>query len=148
MDFEIIKNLILSNSIAMYVAIGVVIVIIILAIVFREKKIVKQAVYNGIVLAEKNFNSGEGQQKLEFATNYVKEHLPSWLSFIISKKMIVTMIEFVLNKTADIFQLDYDVDIFGNEDNVQAKLDIDTVNKSLKAEISTSKQIGDSSESK
>lgn len=142
MDFEAIKNLILSNPIYMWIAIGIIVILIVLAIIFKEKNIVKKAIYNGIVLAEKEFNSGEGQQKLEFATNYVKEQLPKWLRFIITKKLIVTIIEFVLNKTSDIFQLDYDVDIIGNEKEIRTDVDIDSINKSLKAEVKASKIIG------
>lgn len=141
MNFVQIKEMIISNPVLMWISIGIIVFVVIMAFVFKEKKLVKKAIYNGIVLAEKEFNSGEGQKKLEFATNYVKEQLPSWLRFIITKKLIITIIEFVLNKTSDIFQLEYDVDIIGNEKEVKTNVDIDTINKNLKAEIEVSKEI-------
>lgn len=141
---ETIKNFILSNSTATIVFGIVIILFIIFCFIMREKKVVKQIVYNGIVLAETKFNSGDGQKKLEFATNYIQLQLPKWLSFIISKSLIVTMIEFVLNKTSDIFQLDYTVDIIGNDDvKIDPKINIDNINKKIDAEITVSKPIGD-----
>lgn len=138
---ENIKNIILSNPTYIWLLVILGIILFVIAIFYREKNIVKKAVYNGIVLAEKKFNSGEGQQKLEFATDYVKQQLPTWLRFLVTKKLIVTIIEFVLDKTSDIFQLDYDVDIIGNEKTVETNFDLNEINKSLKAEIKTSKKI-------
>lgn len=82
---------------------------------FREKKIVKQIIVNAICEAEIKFNSGEGQKKLDYAVSYIKGKLPRYLSFLISKSILVTLIEHLLNKGLQMVDVDKTVDIKGNE---------------------------------
>ncbi|MGL6130232.1 MAG: hypothetical protein ACRCZ9_01290 [Fusobacteriaceae bacterium] len=70
---------------------------------------------------ERVFNSGQGQEKLEFATMVIKSKLPSIASVFVTKRMIVSMIETTLNKVAKTFEVDKIVDIVGNENTVSSK---------------------------
>lgn len=111
-DFSIVLKYI--NSITFMVGVASVLVLIGLY-VKRSSPIVKTIVTNAIIDAEQKFNSGEGQQKLQYATIAIQAGLPFILKFFFSKRMIVTIIESTLNKVSDVFELDKKVDIIGNE---------------------------------
>lgn len=115
----------------------IIIVIGVLAVIGlyinRKRKFVKDLVKTAVVNAEKSFNSNQGQEKLDFATEYIKSRLPVILKYFISKRMIVSMIESTLNKLCDIFEVDEEVDIIGNEDIKK----VDITEKSVGVEFSS-----------
>lgn len=92
------------------------VLIIVLVIVFRESKYVIKLVGDSIVQAEKQLNSEDGQKRLEFAVTQVQQKLPVILKPFVTKYMIVSMIETMLNFMNDAFKLGKTIDIKGNED--------------------------------
>ena len=96
--------------------IGVILVaIVVLLILFRETKQVVEIVGYAIVEAEKACNSKKGQEKLDYAVKRVQDRLPKILSIFISKYIIVSIIEFMLNFIGKAFKVNKTVDIIGNE---------------------------------
>ncbi|MGL6167459.1 MAG: hypothetical protein ACRC0Y_04130 [Fusobacteriaceae bacterium] len=84
----------------------------------RTSPIVKEIITNAILEAERLFNSGEGQKKLDFAVTVIRLRLPKVLGLFITKSMLVSMIEIILNKISHTFELKTKVDIIGNDDKV------------------------------
>lgn len=109
----------------------VLLVSIVLICVFlkRETLIVQQIVLNVILEAERKFNTKEGQLKLEFAANQLKLKVPKALRFFITKRMLVGLIEFVLNKFAHIMKVGVVIDIDGNDDFLMQDMKFDLRNK-------------------
>ena len=98
------------------IVIGVVLLIaVILLFVFRETKYVIEIVSTAIIETEKACNSKKGQEKLDYAVAIVKSKLPKIVSIFVSKYIIVTLIEFMLNFLGKAFSLEKKIDIIGNE---------------------------------
>lgn len=123
----------------LYLTIGVVVLLILLLCFFyykKESKIVREIMINAILSAEKNFNSGEGQKKLEYAVTVIKSKLPVILKPIFTKFVLVTCIEKLLNSVSNIWDLDTSVDIKGNETtisgNAERKDNVDSLNVEIK----------------
>ncbi|MGL5960696.1 MAG: hypothetical protein ACRCZ0_01905 [Cetobacterium sp.] len=91
----------------------------------RTSPVVKNIVSTAIIEAEKAFNGGQGQEKLEFAVIVIRSRLPRIVSVFVTKRMLVSMIEVTLNKIAKTFEINKVVDIVGNEDRV--RIDVDAV---------------------
>lgn len=108
-------------------SIGLILLFIIMGIVVfvkRESKVVQRIVLDVVLEAERKFNTKEGQLKLEYAVRQLKLKVPTVLRFLITKHMLVTLIEYVLNKFAYIMRVEATVDIIGND---EAKIIIPTV---------------------
>lgn len=120
---------------------SVVFILFLLCLYFlREKKIVRQIIINAICEAEVRFNSGEGQAKLDFATEQIKKKLPRYLSFIVSKSIIVTFIEYFLNKGLQLVKSEKKIDIKGNEDlELVEKIDLNLYKKENSVELKYNK---------
>lgn len=88
-----------------------VILLIILMIVKKQYGLFIDAIRK----AEQYFNSGEGQKKLDFAVKYIQDKLPKILKPFISKKLIVSIIEHLLNKGLQHMGSEEKIDIKGNE---------------------------------
>lgn len=107
--------------------------IIISAVVFicgilyvkRSSDTVKTIVLNAINESEERFNSGEGQAKLDFAVETVRGGLPFILRIFMTKAMIISIIEGLLNTISFTFSLDKKVDIIGNDVFKGKKLKLD-----------------------
>lgn len=86
--------------------VGVIIIFIgILFLMYKYKKEYLGVVaYYAVIQAEELYKSGEGQKKLEYAVNYVKNRLPWWLSWLISINAIKKIIEKVLANLQNIFK--------------------------------------------
>lgn len=96
--------------------IGILIItVIILLYVFRQTKTVIDIVGNAIVETEKACNTEKGQEKLDMAVAMIKEKLPRILSIFITKSMLVSIIEFMLNFIGKAFKVEKKVDIIGND---------------------------------
>lgn len=65
--------------------------------------------------AEVSLNSGEGQKKLEYAVSYIQNKLPKLLKPFLTKKIIVSIIESLLNKGLQHMGSNDKIDIKGNE---------------------------------
>lgn len=94
---------------------GLGILVIVLLFVFKETKIVIDTVGNAIVEAETKLNSEEGQKRLEYAVKIIQDRLPRFARILITKSMIVSLIELMLNSMNKAFKIDKNVDIKGNE---------------------------------
>lgn len=110
-----------------WVGIVAVIIIIVLCIVKKQYGLFKKAIQE----AERIFNSGEGQQKLEYAVEFIKSKTPIYLKPFITKKLIVSIIEWLLNKGADAIGMEEDIDIKGNESDID-------INTKIKDELGKS----------
>lgn len=108
---------ILSNFTTVdYILVALAIIMIILAIVFRESKYVIKIVGEAIVEAEKKLNSESGQKRLEYAVERIEEKLPCLLKPFMTKSILVSIIEFMLNFMNDAFKTGKIVDIKGNDE--------------------------------
>lgn len=108
---------ILSNFTAVdYVLVAIFIIGIILAIIFRQSKYVIKIVGEAIVEAEKKLNSESGQKRLEYAVERIEEQLPYLLKPFMTKRILVSIIEFMLNFMNDAFKTGKIVDIKGNDE--------------------------------
>lgn len=96
-----------------WVVIAVVLIGLIFVYVKRTNAYVMEIVDNGIVEAEKHFNSKEGKKKLAYATVKIKEKLPKILSILVTESMIIRLVEHSLNKLSAKFRLERRVELQG-----------------------------------
>lgn len=97
--------------------IGVILLIILISIfIYRKSKYVIRIVGDAIVEAEKKLNSSSGQERLDFAVERIKQQLPYILKPFMTKRILVSIIEFMLNFMNDAFKTGKIVDIQGNDD--------------------------------
>ena len=113
----------------MYIFIGLVIILLPIAFYFKEAKTVIDIVGNTIVEVEKACNTKQGQDKLELAVIKIRERLPRYLSMFITKSMLVSIIEFLLNILNKAFDINHTVNIKGND----LKLDLDLTSQDKKS---------------
>lgn len=112
MEFlEFIKNMDRTS----WIILGVVALIFSILYIKRSSDTVKKIVLEAICEAECKFNSGEGQQKLEFAVEVIRLRLPFIIKIFLTKSTLVTIIEGLLNTISHSFNLDKRVDIKGND---------------------------------
>ncbi len=112
MEFlEFIKNMDRTS----WIILGVVTLIFSILYIKRSSDIVKKIILEAICEAEGKFNSGEGQQKLEFAVECIRGNLPFIIRLFLTKSTLVTIIEGLLNTISHTFNLDKNVDIKGND---------------------------------
>ena len=96
------------------ISIALVIIVMVLIIVMVIKK--QYGIFiDAIRKAEVSLNSGEGQKKLDYAVNYIQGKLPIILRPFLTKKVIVSIIEYLLNKGLQHMGATDKVDIKGNE---------------------------------
>lgn len=93
----------------------VIIVLAILFLIFMYSKKQYNIFIEAIRKAEQSLNSGEGQKKLDYAVNYIQSKLPKILRIFFTKKLIVSIIEYLLNKGLQHMGSEEKVDIKGNE---------------------------------
>lgn len=108
-------NIIKTRPILAIIVCVVLLIAVILLFVFRETKYAIEIVSNAIIETEKACNSKKGQEKLDYAVTIVKSKLPKIISVFISKRIIVTLIEFMLNFLGKAFSIEKKIDIIGNE---------------------------------
>lgn len=116
MDF--LTQLIEYVKVHPYVGITIVVLIVvslILLYVFRGTKQVIDIVGKVIIEVETSCNTEKGQQKLDMAVTKIRERLPKFISIFITKSMLVSIIEFMLNILGKAFSLEKQIDIKGNE---------------------------------
>lgn len=99
-----------------YVTFGLGVVIIILLFIFKETKTVMNVVGKAIVDAETKLNGEEGQKRLDYAIAQVQNNLPVFVKPFVTKYLIVTLIENMLNFMNGAFKIERKVDIKGNEE--------------------------------
>lgn len=100
-------------------SIGLIILFVIMGVIVfikRESKLVQQSVLSVILEAERKFNTKEGQLKLDYVVKELKLKVPTILRFLITKHMLVSLIEYLLNKFAHLMKVSAEVDITGNDD--------------------------------
>lgn len=134
-------NFLKSVDIGSWVILITLVLIVIGLYIKRSSPYVKEIVTNAIIEAEKHFNSGEGQLKLQFAVTKIRESLPLILRVFITHSMLVGMIESTLNKISCTFELDRKVDIIGNEIVIPKKIIIEKKDKTTNIEINTREEI-------
>lgn len=93
----------------------IIIVIFIMFLIFLFIKKQYKIFIEAIIKAETMLNSGDGQKKLEYAVHYIQSKLPIILKPFMTKKLIVTIIEYLLNKGLQHMGSDNKIDIKGNE---------------------------------
>ena len=86
------------------IAITIVAFVILFLLYKYRKEYLNVLAYYAVVQAEQLYKSGEGQKKLEYAVNYVKNRLPWWLNWLISINVIKNIIEKVLASLQSIFK--------------------------------------------
>lgn len=82
---------------------GLVIVGIILLYKYKREAL-KAAAYYIVIQAEENFISGQGKEKLQYAIKELKKKIPWYLAWIISEKLIISLIEDVLTGLQNTFK--------------------------------------------
>lgn len=90
---------------------------------YREKEVIKHLALEAALKAEEAFNSGEGQAKLDYAVEYIKRRLPIYLRFIVTKYVLVTIIEKILIEFAEFFGHKVEINIIGNETTTDVNID-------------------------
>lgn len=140
MEFlEFIKNMDRTS----WIILGVVTLIFSILYIKRSSDIVKKIVLEAICEAEGKFNSGEGQQKLEFAVECIRGNLPFILKLLLTKSTLVTIIEGLLNTISHSFDLGKQVDIKGND--ILLPLDglrVDLGKRTIGVELDTRDNLG------
>ena len=91
------------ETILFCVAILVAVVITILLYKYK-KEALRAAAYYVVVQAEEEFISGQGKQKLEYAIKEFKKRIPRYLSWLISEKFIISLIEEALKTLQKTFK--------------------------------------------
>ncbi len=86
--------------------IGIIILVIIgIILLYKYKReTLKAAAYYIVVQAEENFISGQGKEKLQYAIKELKKKIPWYLAWIISEKLIISLIEDVLTGLQSTFK--------------------------------------------
>lgn len=86
--------------------IGIIILAIIgIGLLYKYKReALKAAAYYIVVQAEENFISGQGKEKLQYAIKELKKKIPWYLAWIISEKLIISLIEDVLTGLQNTFK--------------------------------------------
>lgn len=136
---EFIKNIDRTS----WIIIGSFNLLFILLYVRRASDNVKKIVLDVINEAEYRFNSGEGQQKLEFAVEIIRIRLPFILKLLLTKSTLVTIIEGLLNTISHSFDLGKQVDIKGND--IILPLDglrVDLGKRTIGVELDTRNNLG------
>lgn len=138
MEFiSFLKNI----DIASYIIIFTVIMVVVGLYIKRKTPFVKELVESAIIEAEKKFNSGEGQEKLKYATEKIREKLPTIFKVFITHRVTITIIESTLNKISHTFNIDRKVDIIGNDSIISKKVEIDKKSMQTTMEIKTNNLI-------
>lgn len=90
-----------------------------LILLLRQYQACRDLVESAVRTAESKFNSGEGQQKLDYAISYIIQYSPKYIKWLITKEslkpFLVTCIEKVLAEISSSFGNNNPVDIKGNE---------------------------------
>lgn len=86
--------------------IGILVLIIVgIILLYKYKReALKAAAYYIVVQAEENFISGQGKEKLQYAIKELKKKIPWYLAWIISEKLIISLIEDVLTGLQSTFK--------------------------------------------
>lgn len=125
-----------------WIILGVFILFLVVLYVKKSSDIVKKIVLEAITEAECKFNSGEGQQKLEFAVECIRGNLPFIFRLFLTKSTLVSIIEGLLNTISHTFNLDKQVDIKGNEIIIPAKkINLDLNKKDIGIELDTRNEL-------
>lgn len=69
-----------------------------------KREALKAAAYYIVVQAEENFISRQGKEKLQYAIKELKKKIPWYLAWIISEKLIISLIEDVLTGLQSTFK--------------------------------------------
>lgn len=89
-----------------YVFLALCFIYITLCIVFMIKHLgvekLRKIAYQGFLLAEKNFNHGDNQAKLDFVVELVKGSAPKVLKPFITKKLLTGIIQSWFNMCKDL----------------------------------------------
>lgn len=129
---EFIKNIDKSS----WIILGCFSLFLVIIYIKRSSDIVKKIVLEAINEAECKFNSGEGQQKLDFAVDCIKIKLPFILGIFLTKNSLVSIIEGLLNTVSHTFNLNKQVDIKGNDTIITFK-EIKINKKEIDVELDT-----------
>lgn len=86
--------------------IGILVLIIVgIILLYKYKReALKATAYYIVVQAEENFISGQGKEKLQYAIKELKKKIPWYLAWIISEKLIISLIEDVLTGLQSTFK--------------------------------------------
>lgn len=83
----------------------ILVVIVITILLYKYKKeALRAAAYYVVVQAEEHFISGQGKEKLQYAIKELKKKIPWYLAWIISEKLIISLIEDVLEGLQETFK--------------------------------------------
>ncbi|MCF0171623.1 MAG: hypothetical protein HUJ87_14100 [Fusobacterium varium] len=93
------------NKEALFLIVTIILVIVSLYCLYKYKKesLWVIACYT-VTRAEEEFISGQGKQKLEYAIKEFKKRIPRYLSWLISEKIIISLIEEALKTLQKTFK--------------------------------------------
>ncbi|WP_462335226.1 hypothetical protein [Fusobacterium varium] len=93
------------NKEALFLIVTIILVIVSLYCLYKYKKesLWVIACY-AVTRAEEEFISGQGKQKLEYAIKEFKKRIPRYLSWLISEKIIISLIEEALKTLQKTFK--------------------------------------------
>lgn len=95
-------------------AIVTVLSVVVLILLLVKKQ---YSVFIDVIMdVEEKLNSESGQKKLDMAVALIQSKLPCILRVFVTKKLIVTIIEYILNGALKHFKHGERVDIIGNDD--------------------------------
>lgn len=88
-----------------FICIAILVAIVITILLYKYKKeALRAAAYYVVVQAEEHFISGQGKEKLQFAIRELKKTIPWYISWLISEKFIIKLIEDVLKGLQETFK--------------------------------------------
>lgn len=104
----------------------VCVIILVIFYIKRNSKNIRDIVNNALIETETYLNSSEGQRKIENGITIAKFKLPFIVKLFITKRVVITIIEIIMNKISLIFRTGKEIDIIGNEDSL-----LDNVKKDI-----------------
>lgn len=90
-----------SNWLPLTIVVLVILAFIGWVIYLCKKKGLRETALEAILVAEKEFSSGEGKEKMEFAVNYVFDLLPVYLKALFPKDLVCSILEKFIQKLFD-----------------------------------------------
>ena len=93
------------NRETIFICVAILVAVVMTILLYKYKKeTLRAAAYYVVVQAEEHFISGQGKEKLEYAIKEFKKRIPRYLSWLISEKFIISLIEEALKTLQKTFK--------------------------------------------
>ena len=93
----------MNVPIVVYVLLGVLVVYLVVRVVkYVGLDKLREVAYQGFLLAEKEFNQGDNQEKFEYVVDLVRSAVPIYLKPFITEKLLRNIIQMWFNLCKDL----------------------------------------------